>query len=394
MARAALIGVSEYPARRRGGQPHRASTLEMAAELGVLALADAGLRLSDVDGLAVGAIRESAFFRPSTVGEYMGLKLRFADAPDLGGATAAGMVWRAAAAIEAGIANVVLCVCPGAAFPPDDPIGKELARYGVSSYRSGSPQAEFEIPYGHIGTNAIYALAAQRYAHLYGYDPRALARLVVHQRRNACATPGAIFHGQPLTEDDVLSSPMIARPLRRLEIVMPVLGGAAVVLCSAEAARRAKVPPVWLTGYGEALHHKSPHYCGDMLDPPIRQAAERAYAMAGISASDIQQAQIYDCYTITVLMALEAAGFCGKGEGLAFLREQDMTYAGNFPLNTNGGQLGYGQAGSGMTHVVEAVRQLSGRAGERQSARARSAFVMGNGGIMSEQVALVLQADA
>ena len=220
-----------------------------------------------------------------------------------------------------------------------------------------------------------------------------MARLVVHQRRNACANPAAIFHGHPLTEDDVLASPMIAHPLHMLEIVRPVRGGAAVVVASADVARRTRHRPVHVAGFGEGIAHKSPQFARDILDPPLRTAAATAFAMAGRTPADMDGAQIYDCYTIAVLMALESAGFCEAGKGAELLRTRDMSYDGDFPLNTNGGQLGFGQAGGagGMTHVIEGYRQVAGRAGGRQVKNCERMFVSGNGGIMSEQVALILE---
>lgn len=392
--RAAIVGATEYRARR-ASDPVTATSLEQAADLALLALADAGLTLADVDGLSVRGVYVSDQFVPATVAEYLGITVGYGDAPDLGGAIAAGMVWRAAAAIEHGLASVVLCLHPGN-YPPPRPGSEGWRQFGASSYVPGSPQAEFEIPYGHLGQNVPYAFIAQRYAHDHGYDARALARLVVQQRINACANPDAIFHGQPLTEEAVLASPLIADPLRMLEIVRPVRGGAAVVVASAEVARRGRHRPVHVAGFGEAIAGKSPQWAADMLDPPLARAAATAFAMAGRTPADMQGAQIYDCYTIAVLLALEAAGFAAKGEGLALLRTRDLTFAGDFPLNTNGGQLGFGQAGGagGMTHVIEGYRQVAGRAGARQIAGCDRMFVSGNGGIMSEQVALVLEGAA
>ena len=389
---AAIVGAAEYRARRFSEAPS-ATSLEQAADLALLALADAGLTLRDVAGISVRGVYVSDQFLPATVAEYLGITIGFGDAPDLGGAISTGMVWRAGAAIERGLASVVLCLYPGN-YPPPPPGGEGNWRsFGASSYLPGSPQAEFEIPYGHLGQNIPYAFIAQRYGHAFGYDPAAMARLVVHQRRNANANPDAIFYTEPLTEADVLASRMIADPLRMLEIVRPVRGGAAVVVASPDVAARTRHRPVHLTGFGEGIAHKSPQFARDLLDPPLRRAAATAFAMAGLGPQDMDAAQIYDCYTIAVLMALEAAGFCGKGEGMAFLNRSDMTFHGDFPLNTNGGQLGYGQAGGagGMTHVVEGYRQAAGRAGERQIPRCDKVFVSGNGGIMSEQVALVLE---
>ena len=319
------------------------------------------------------------------------MTVSYGEALDLGGATSVSMIGRAAVAIEAGLADVVVCVAPGN-YPPATE-GIDWRYFGASSYNPGSPQAEFEIPYGHLGQNVPYAFIAQRYAHTYGYDPRAMAKLVVDQRTNACANPEAIFFGQPLTENDVLASRMIAPPLRMLEIVRPVSGGAAVVVASAELAGKCRHRAVKVTGYGEGVAHKSPHFARDMLDPPLRGAAARAFAMAGKTPQEINAAQIYDCYTIAVLIALEAAAFCKPGTGQTLLRERDLTFRGDFPLNTHGGQLGFGQAGiaGGMTHVVEGARQVMGRATGRQVAGCNVVFVSGNGGIMSEQSALVLE---
>ncbi|MDG2002215.1 MAG: thiolase family protein [Novosphingobium sp.] len=388
---AAIVGAAEYKPRRFSEEIAE-SSLEQAADLALLALDDAGLTLADVDGIAVRGVYVSQQFLPATLAEYLGVRIRFGDAPDLGGATAAGMVWRSASAIERELASVVLCIYPGN-FPPRRSGEEGWRDFGASSYLPGSPQAQFEIPYGHLGQNVPYALIAQRYAAMHEYDPRAMARLVVHQRRNANLNPDAIFHDKLLTEDDVLASPMIADPLHMLEIVRPVKGGAAVVVAGGDVVARTRHRPAHITGFGEAVAHKSPQWADDMLDPPLRQAAATAFAMADLTPTDMDGAQIYDCYTIAVLMALEAVGFCEKGSGTQFLRSRDFTHAGDFPLNTNGGQLGFGQAGGagGMTHVVEGYRQVAGRCGPRQVDNCDTMFVSGNGGIMSEQVALILQ---
>jgi acetyl-CoA C-acetyltransferase len=174
--------------------------------------------------------------------------------------------------------------------------------------------------------------------------------------------------------------------------VMRVQGGAGVLIANADVARGARHRPVWVKGFGEHIRFKTPTYADDLIRTPIARAAERAFAMAGLQRADVDMASIYDCYTITVLMTLEDAGFCGKGEGMKWLTEHDLTYRGDFPINTAGGQLSYGQAGmaGGMHHVVDGARQVMGRAGDAQVADCNTAFVTGNGGIMSEQVALIL----
>lgn len=393
---AAIVGITELPPQRKQTRPEM-FTIDQYALLAKQVLDDAGVPASAVNGLVTHGIQESERFAPATLSEYLGLPVDFAERVDLGGATAAGMVWRAAAAVELGICDAVLAVVPGSLQlprssqrPPPDP-----AWYGASSNTFGSPQAEFEIPYGNVGQNGPYAQIAQRYAAEFGYDPQATAKIAVDQRTNACAHPDAIFHDRPLTLDDVLESPVIADPIRKLDVVMPVSGGAGVLITNADLARASGNRPVWISGFGEHVAFKTPTYADDLVRTPIARAAETAFAMAGVSRGEVDLASIYDCYTITVLMTLEDAGFCEKGTGMRWVHEHDLTYRGDFPVNTAGGQLSFGQAGmaGGMHHVVDAARQLMGRADQAQVADCRTAFVTGNGGIMSEQVALLLRGE-
>jgi acetyl-CoA C-acetyltransferase len=393
---AAIVGITELPAQRRQTRPEL-FTLDQYAALARQVVEDAGLDASVVNGLLCHGLAESDMFVPATLSEYLGLALDFGERVDLGGATSAGMVWRAAVAVELGLCDAVLAVVPGSTQlprserrPPATP-----AWHGASSNTFGSPQAEFEIPYGNVGQNAPYAQIAQRYAARYTYDPAALAKVAVDQRTNACAHPGAVFHGKPMTVADVLDSPMIADPIHMLETVMRVQGGAGVLIANADVARRARHRPVWIKGFGEHISFKTPTYAADLMTTPVARAAERAFAMAGRARGDVDVASIYDCYTITVLMSLEDAGFCPKGAGMTWLTEHDLTYRGDFPLNTAGGQLSFGQAGmaGGMHHVVDAARQVMGRAADAQVADCHTAFVTGTGGILSEQVALVLAGD-
>jgi acetyl-CoA C-acetyltransferase len=393
---AAIVGIAELAAeRRQSGAP--SFTLDQYALLAKMVIEDAGVDPGVVNGLSCHGIAESDMFAPATLSEYLGLPLDFGDRVDLGGATAAGMVWRAAAAVEMGACDAVLAVVPGSLELPrsEQRPARTLGWYGASSNNYGSPQAEFEIPYGNVGQNAPYAQIAQRYAFEFGYDAAALARIAVHQRTNACAHPGAIFHGKPITVEDVLNSPVIADPIHMLETVMRVQGGAGVLIANADIARGARRRPVWINGFGEHIRFKTPTYADDLIRTPIARAAEKAFTMAGLQRSDVDVASIYDCYTITVLMTLEDAGFCGKGEGMVWLTEHDLTFRGDFPVNTAGGQLSFGQAGmaGGMHHVVDGARQVMGRAGEAQVGDCNVAFVTGNGGIMSEQVALILEGD-
>jgi acetyl-CoA acetyltransferase len=226
----------------------------------------------------------------------------------------------------------------------------------------------------------------------YGTTSGQLAKIAVDQRTNACANPDALFYGKPLSIEDVLGSPLVVDPLHLLEIVRPCTGGAAFIVASPDLARESAHAPVWLLGAGESSRGMMLSQMDSITTSPIAEAAPRAFEMAGVSHEDIDVLSVYDCYTITVLITLEDAGFCPKGKGGPFVEEHDFTWHGDLPLNTHGGQLSFGQPGlaGGMSHVTEAVRQSQHRAGERQVKDCELAFVNGNGGIMSEQVSLVL----
>ncbi|MFN0092219.1 MAG: thiolase family protein [Acidimicrobiales bacterium] len=383
---AAVVGVGELkPSRWTDGE----TTIGMFAKVGMQAIEDSGIPFSEIDGIICHPMGGVDMLVPSTLVEFMGIKAAFAETVDLGGATGAGMIWRAAAAIQAGMCNAVVCVTAARRERPKPrPDGQRRGGGG----RDKSAFAEFEIPYGNTGANVGYAMIANRYMHEYGCTPEQRAKIAVHQRDNACVNPEAIFYGQPITIDDVLNSEMIADPLRMLEIVMPAAGGAALVVSRPELAKGLANKPAWLLGAGEMCPHKSITYAPSLTDSAVKAAADRAFAMSGVNRGQIGLASLYDCYTITVMVTLEDAGFCPKGAAGAFVDEHDFRWNGDFPLNPHGGQLSFGQPGlaGGMSHVTEAVRQVQGRSGDRQVKDLEFAFVNGNGGIMSEQASLVL----
>jgi acetyl-CoA acetyltransferase len=391
--KAAIAGVGEFkPSRYTEG----ATTLGMLVEVAREAIADAGLEMGEIDGLITEGFAEAPMFAPATLIEYMGIDARFAEVVDHGGATGAGMVLRAAAAISAGLCETVVCTTAARRERRSTAGPKRSANTGWAGRRSDrTPYSEFEVPFGAIGANYGYAMIANRYIYEYGVTPEQLAKIAVAQRYNACHNPNALFFGQPISVDDVLNSPVIVDPLHMLEIVMPVAGAAAVVVTSAKKARKLKHPPAYILGAGEHTTHRSITYAPDLTSSAITAAADTAFRMAGVRRKDIDLASIYDCYTITVLISLEDAGFAKKGRGGAFVDEHNLQFDGDFPLNPHGGQLSFGQAGiaGGMSHVTEAARQIMGRAKGRQVKKCELAFVNGNGGIMSEQVSLILGRD-
>lgn len=227
----------------------------------------------------------------------------------------------------------------------------------------------------------------------YGVAPETLAKIAVDERNSALKNPKAVFKDKPITVDDVLNSPMVNDPVHLLEMVMPCFGGGAVVVTSAERAKKAAHRPVFLTGFGEYISHKTVTYMDDLTVTPAKPAADQAFKMAGIDRSAIDLCSFYDCFTITVLATLEDTGFAKKGEGGKFVEEHDLSFAGDFPLNTHGGQLGMGQGGSagGLSHVIDAMTQIQGRAEDRQLKKADAAYVTGVGGLMASNVGLVFE---
>ena len=281
---AAIVGFTEWAPQRKWDRPMFG--LEAAAQLAAEALADVGLEKDAVDGLVIGGLQESPLFAPLALAEYLGIQSHFNEVVDIGGATSAGMVWRAAAAIEVGICETVLVLVPSVPAPvesggsPD----KMMLPFYLMGDAWGSPQSQYDIPYGLVAATPSFAMVASRYMAEYGVAPETLAKLAVDERYNAQKNPKAVFRDRMITVEDVLASPMIADPIHLLEMVMPCFGGGAVVLTSAERAKKLPHRPVFVSGYGEFVSHKTVTYMPDFLETPARAAADQAFAMAGCRA--------------------------------------------------------------------------------------------------------------
>ncbi len=379
---AAVIGFAEMTPQKGGGGK---TPLGIIGEVARDAIADAGLEKKDIDGLLTGmAIGDFSVLWPSVVAEYLQFHPRYFDQVELGGASSTGMFWRAAAAIEAGMCKNVLCVLG------DSWTSKTMD--GAKPPPFPRMDAEFDAPYGLIAANPGYALIAQRHMYEFGTTSEQMAKVAVDQRKNACKNPAALFGNKEIGIEDVLNSRMIVDPLHLLEIVSPCTGGGAFIVTSAERAKDGPHLPVYLLGAGEAGGHCSITRAESLTTSLVKPAAEAAFKMAEVTPQDMDFVQPYDCYTITVLVTLEDAGFCPKGEAGRFVEDHDLSWQGDFPLNTHGGQLSFGQPGlaGGMSHLIEGVRQLMGRGEARQVKDATLGYVNGNGGIMSEQCSLVI----
>ncbi|MEH7378857.1 thiolase family protein [Bacillus sp. JJ1533] len=377
--KAAIIGIGELtPVRYSEGT----TTLGLIAESVVQAVQDAGIEKDEIDGLLIGPqVGETPQHVPATVSEYLGLQPTMSNVVDLGGATGAGMIWRAAAAIEAGMCETVVCVLANI-----NEKGKTLRS------PNRNPIREFDVPFGASGANTSYALLKRRHMEQYGSTQEEFALIAHWARKNAQLNPEAIFYGKPASVEDVLNSPLVVDPLHLFEIVMPVAGGAAVVVTSVKNASKGGHPPVYLMGAGEKITHRAASQAPSLENAPLSYAIPAALDQAGLSVKDMDLLSIYDCYTSVVAQTLENAGLCPPGQFGSWMKEHSFGHDGDWPLNTHGGQLGFGQAdlAGGMSHIIEAVRQLRHEAHLRQIPNARHALITGNGATLSEAAALIL----
>ena len=380
---AAIVGIGES---RVGSVPDR-SALQLQADAAQAALADAGLKMSDIDGLLTTPVRVEHWNMPcGVVAHHLGVRAKFLSTVDLAGASGCGMIHQAAMAIASGQCSTVLCVA-----------GQNLLTHGSrakavkSMAEGGSAHPQFEVPYGPL-VPSLYALVAQRHMHEYGTKPEQLAEVAVTIRRHASLNPNA-HKRELISVDDVLNSRMITSPLHIFDCAIVSDGAAAAIVTSAAHARDLAKKPVHLLGQGYGLRHS---HIGDteLTTTGAVDSGRDAFRTAGLTPADVDVAQIYDCFTITVLVELEDLGFCKKGEGGAFVENGRIGLGGSLPITTHGGLLSAGHPGlgGGFFHVLEAVRQVRGEAGARQVKDAEVALVHGNGGVISIHCTLLLGA--
>ena len=377
---AAITGVFDTAV----GELPGSSCMGLHAEAALGAVADAGLRLSDIDGvLCAYSFTEPHLMLASVFCEHLGIHPGFCAALQAGGASACIMVMQAAALVASGQCRHVLAVT-------GDNRLTGMTRDGAVAALADVGHPQFERPYG-ISVPAAYALVAQRYLHEYGATLEQLAAIAVEHRRHASRHPQA-HKREPVTLADVMASREISSPLRLLDCCLISDGGAALVVSAPEAARDAARRPVGVLGTGQGHTHEHVVCAPSLTDFGCKQSSQRAFARAGVTPGDIDVAEIYDSFTITLLVELESIGFFARGEAGAAAAAGALGLGGKLPCNTHGGLLSYGHSGAagGMFHVVEAVRQLRGEAGARQVADAELAFVHGDGGILSAHCSLVL----
>ncbi len=378
-ARAAIVGVAESDL----GRTPKKTVLQLQAQAAREALDDAGLRFDDVDALFCAG--NWAWSTNLMLAEYLGIQPAYTDSTNIGGSSFEAHIEHAAAGIEAGLFNVAL-ITYGSTQRSDRYRGRETPFFRLTE--------QYEGPFGLPTPVGAYALAAMRHMAEYGTTSQQLAEVAVATRKWAMLNEKAMMR-EPITIEDVLNSRWIAEPLHLLDCCLVTDGGGAVVVTSAERARHTRKAPVWILGHGEAHTHNT---IMNMPDLAVHQAAvasgRRAFAMAGLTPADIDVAEIYDSFTITVLLTLEALGFCAQGEGGAFVSGQRTAPGGPFPMNTNGGGLSFTHPGMyGIFLLIEATRQLRGECGARQVEGARLALAHGTGGVLSSAATVLLGKD-
>ncbi|MBS7779540.1 thiolase [Acidovorax sp. CCYZU-2555] len=375
---AAIAGVATFGC----GETPGFTDMELLAQAAHRAVADAGLRMSDIDGLCTASASSTMW--PMPVIEYLGLRPRYIDGTMLGGSSFIAHLLPAMMALQSGQCNAVL-VCYGSA--------QRSATFGrrevVASRRFLDPQP-YEMPYEPMLPLSAYALVASRHMHQYGTTRRHLAEVAVAARAWAALNPEA-FVRDPLSIDEVLASRMVSDPLSVRDCCLVTDGGGAYVLVRAERARDLRRKPVYVLGNATAVWNRQVSAMHDLTTTCAQESGAHAFAMAGLAPRDIDVVQLYDAFTINTLLFLEDLGFCAKGEAGAFVENGGIAPGGRLPVNTNGGGLSCVHPGMyGIFALIEAVRQLRGEGGARQVAGATTALAHGNGGTLSSQATAVL----
>ncbi|MCG2634877.1 MAG: thiolase family protein [Gammaproteobacteria bacterium] len=347
------------------------------------------IRPADIQGLLVCpagmATGDADIFVHERFGEEIGIQPRFAETINAGGATYGVMVQRAVLAVERGLADAVLCLGAGK-FPKVGGPGAAEKNAKMASH------PEFEFPYGTF-IPALYAQAASRHCHEFGTTEAQLAAVSVNSRSWAQKHPDALMAAKgPLTVEQVLASKPIATPFKLLDCSVPCEGGAAVLVCNSDMACRLTSTPARILGMGETHLHSSISQAGDLFELGGKSAAKSAFAMAGVSPTEVSVLESYDSFSFNPILSLEGLGFVKPGGGGRFFEEGRAAPGGSLPVNTYGGLLSFGHTGdsSGMSMIVEATRQVMGVAGDRQVPNAEIALAHTYGGMMAEHSVLLL----
>jgi acetyl-CoA acetyltransferase len=369
----AVVGAAETTEL---GRIPNLSVIGLHADAALNALKDAGLKPTDIDGVA------TAGASPVEVAHYLGITPTYADGTSVGGCSFMLHVRHAAAAINEGLANTVL-ITHGES-------GR--SRVGAGEYRGGgasSLSGQFEAPYGPAGPPSMFTIPVLRYMKTNNVTEEDLAMVAVVQREWAAMNPRASMK-DPITVDDVLNSRMIAWPFRMLMCCLVTDGGGALIMTSAERAKDFPQKPVYILGTGESVETPMVSQMNDFnFSTAFRVSGKKAFDTAGISHADVDHLMIYDAFAHLPLYGLEDLGFCKPGEAKDFINERNTAPGGKLPLNTNGGGLSYMHSGMyGMYALQESVRQLRGIA-PAQVPNAKISIAHGVGGMFAASGTIV-----
>ncbi|MEX3958919.1 thiolase [Trinickia sp. EG282A] len=358
------------------GEAPGLSSMDLAARASVDALAQVGLTPGDVDGLFV--CTPDDMLSGLTFAEYLGINPKFTDNNRSGGSAFEIYAHTAAMALLTGQIDVALIA-----------YGSNQRSAAGKLVQSSRP-SPWESPYKPMNPVSSYALAAARHMHQYGTKREHLAEVALAARKWAQLNPEAYVRA-PLSIDDVLGARLVSDPLSVRDCCLVTDGAAAVVMVRADRARDLTAQPVYLLGAASATSHREIASMPDLTVTAAAESSRRAYEMAGVKASDIDVAMLYDAFTINTILFLEDLGFCPKGEGGRFVSDGAIAPGGRLAVNTNGGGLSCVHPGMyGLFLIEESMRQLTGRAGDRQIAGAKLAIAHGNGGVLSSQATVIL----
>lgn len=381
---ACIIGIGATAFCRKPGSGRSDLALQLQAALA--AIEDAGLRPAAIDGILPFPNLGTAEAFAANLGCA---NLRFAATLNLGGAAPVAAMRLAALAVTSGAAHHVLIPGGWNAYS-----GKSQMRQMTVEDTQATPFAgiarDFYQPFGLTSPPQWYALMARRHMHDYGTTREQLGAVALAMRAHAQRNPAALMYGKPLTLEEYLASPVVADPYHVLDCSLEVDGAAAFIVTTRTRARDLAHRPVLVLGAAAAQAAPADDFTNrrDFHRVGLEAAAEEAFGIAGVAPSDVEFAQIYDCFTFEVIQQLEAAGFCGRGEGGAFVEGGAIQLGGRLPVNTHGGLLSEGHV-LGLNHVLEAVRQLRGTAGERQIEGAEVGVVTGWGDLADGSIAIL-----
>ena len=380
---ACIVGVGETDFCRKPGSGMSELGIQLRAS--VRALQDAGLEGKEIDGILafpnVGKSEELA----ANLGSD---NLRFAATIHMGGAAPVASLRMAALAVTSGAANHVLI--PGGWNGYSGARARQTVANDLSSIPGGATARDYYLPFGMTAPPQWYALMARRHMHEFGTKNEQLGAVAVAMRKHAQLNPAALMYGKPLSLEQYMASPMIADPYRLNDCCLETDGAAAFIVTTAKRARDLKSKPVYIMGAAAGQPYPADEITGrkDFHQTGLSIAAPEAFRIAGVTPDDMDFAQIYDCFTFEVIQQLEESGFCKRGEGGPFVEDGGIELGGRLPVNTHGGLLSEAHV-LGISHVVEAVRQLRGEAGERQVEDAELGAVTGWGDFGDGSIAIL-----